>query len=139
MGNTLLRVDNIMFFVKDLKKSEIFYTKVLGMKKGWEDEQNKMIGLSFPDAKMDRETPDTEIVIHNDKTMPKVDYSFLVKSVEEFCSEFSRNGYKVKENPFDVRCGKFAVLEDLDGNRLPIVDLTKFGGNRDLIIRDTNE
>ena len=27
----------------------------------------------------------------------------------------------------DIRSGKLAVLEDLDGNKIPIVDLTKFG------------
>ncbi len=128
MKNKLLRVDNLMFYVEDLEKSEKFYAEVLGMKKGWHDEEREMIGFSFPSADMDREKPDTEIVIHQDKTLPKMDYSFLVENVVKLCAEFMALGYKVEKEPFDVRCGKFAVLKDPDGNILPIIDLTKFGG-----------
>jgi len=40
---------------------------------------------------------------------------------------YGKKGYTVTRKPFDVRCGKFAVLADPDGNELPIIDLTKFG------------
>jgi len=34
----------------------------------------------------------------------------------------------VLDGPFDIRRGKYAVLEDLDGNRVDVIDLTGFGG-----------
>ena len=38
----------------------------------------------------------------------------------------TKNASAVAQKPFDVRCGKFAVLVDPDGNELPIIDLTRF-------------
>lgn len=117
----LLKVDSIMFFVKDLGASALFYQEVLGMKRAWTDEERGMIGLTFQES-------DAEIVIHNDSTLPSVDYSFSVEDVESFCKGLRQKGYEVLSGPFEVRCGKFAVLSDLDGNRIPIIDLTLFGG-----------
>ncbi len=114
----LLKIDNIMFRVKNLKKSSGFYENVLGMKKVWTD--GNMIGFIFPKS-------DSEIVIHTDKSIPNPDFSFLVKDVEKFCKDYEKKGYKIFRKPFDVRCGKFAVLIDPDENKIPIVDLTKFG------------
>lgn len=110
-----------MFYVNDLETASDFYKNVLGLKKGWEDKENKQIGFIFDES-------DSEIVIHNDSTLPKFDYSFQVDDVEEFCKKYLEKGYKVVKDPFEVRCGKMAILEDLDANILPIIDLTKFGG-----------
>ena len=70
---------------------------------------------------------DSEIVIHSDPDLPNPSFSFLVKNAEKFCDEFQKKGYRVVKKPFEVRCGKYAVLADPDGNELPIIDLTKFG------------
>lgn len=110
-----------MFYVADLKSSSDFYEHVLGLKKVWEDEKNKQVGFMFDES-------DSEIVIHSDSTLPKFDYCFQVDNVEEFCKEYLEKGYQVTKHPFEVRCGKMAILKDLDGNILPIIDLTKFGG-----------
>lgn len=109
-----------MFFVKDLKKSEKFYEEVLGLKKVWSDEEYKMIGFKF-------EKSDSEIVIHNDSSIPNPDFSFLVENVDAFCKEYKKMGYKVIREPFEVRPGKYSVLADLDGNIINIIDLTRFG------------
>lgn len=37
------------------------------------------------------------------------------------------------QKPFDVRCGKFAVLADPDGNELPIIDQQNSVINPDMI------
>ena len=120
--NKLLKIDNIMFFVENLDASAKFYEDVLGLKRGWTDEEKGMIGFVFPDNSCG------EIVIHNDATLPRMDYSFLVENVEEFCTDFRQQGYEIQFGPIEVRCGNFAILSDLDGNRIPVIDLTKFGG-----------
>lgn len=117
----LLKIDNIMFYVKDLDRAAKFYEESLGLKRAWADSGKKMIGFVF-------EQSDSEIVIHNDDSLPNPDFSFLVENVEDFCRAYEASGGRVAKKPFEVRCGKFAVLVDLDGNKLPIIDLTKFGG-----------
>lgn len=117
----LLKIDNIMYRVKDLDASAKFYTDVLGLKQVWRDDEHQMIGFVFPAS-------DSEIVIHTLPDIPSPDFSFLVDNVEEFVREFRQRGYTVCREPFDVRPGKFAVLSDLDGNLINIIDLTKFGG-----------
>src|SRR6266478_196842 len=119
--NKLLKIDNIMYKVKDLQKSSDFYQNVLGLKKVWEDQSYKMIGFVF-------EQSDSEIVIHSDPNLPNFDYCFLVDDVISFCNEFKEKGFKLADEPFEVRPGKFAVLENIDGNKIPIIDLSKFGG-----------
>lgn len=110
-----------MYRVKDLDASAKFYAEVLGLKQGWRDDEHQMIGFVFPES-------DSEIVIHTLSDIPNPDFSFLVENVEEFVKEFRDKGYAVYKKPFDVRPGKFAVLSDLDGNLINIIDLTKFGG-----------
>lgn len=117
----LLKIDNIMHRVSDLEKSEAFYRNVLGLRKVWEDKDAKMIGLTFAQS-------DSEIVIHTNADIPEFDYSYLVDNVETFCEEYRRAGHKLVLEPIDVRPGKYAVLADPDGNKIPIIDLTKFGG-----------
>jgi catechol 2,3-dioxygenase-like lactoylglutathione lyase family enzyme len=119
--NKLLKIDNVMYRVSNLKKSEDFYTKILGLKKAWEDSVAKMIGFTF-------EHSDSEIVIHMNPNIPKGDFSYLVNDVVAFCNEVKNQGYNVLLEPIDVRPGKYAVLVDPDGNEIPIIDLTGFGG-----------
>ena len=116
----ILKIDSIMFYVKDLNKSAKFYEGIFGLVKAWEDKNYKMIGFKFQDS-------DSEIVIHNDKSIPNPDINFLVENVERFCKEFERLGYKVVKGPVEVRPGKFATVQDIDGNLINIIDLTRFG------------
>lgn len=117
----LLKIDSLMYFVGNLKIAAKFYEKVLGLKRAWKDQENRMIGFTFPEG-------DSEIVIHNDASLPNPDFSFLVEHVEEFCEEYRKKGYEIEMEPIEVRCGKYAVLLDPDANRIPIIDLTKFSG-----------
>jgi hypothetical protein len=71
---------------------------------------------------------ESEIVLHKNSTLPNPDISFQVDNVDLFCDYYLNRGYKVELEPIEVRCGKYAVLLDLDGNKIPIIDLTKFGG-----------
>ncbi|MDO8619285.1 MAG: VOC family protein [Candidatus Daviesbacteria bacterium] len=119
--NKLLKIDNIMYFVEDLDKSAAFYSEILGLTQRWRDDEHQMIGFTFDQS-------DSEVVIHSNSNLPKFDFSFLVEDVVSFCNEIKEKRYEVLEEPFDVRTGKFAVLSDPDGNKIPIIDLTKFGG-----------
>ena len=121
MGTKLLKIDNIAIFVQDLDKASKFYEDVLGLNRVWTDSERGMRGVVFPGS-------DSEVVIHNDSTLPSPDFSFLVESVENSCDEFRTQGYEVLFGPVEVRCGKLATLSDPDGNKIPIIDLTKFGG-----------
>lgn len=118
--NTLLKIDSVMFYVSDLEKAAKFYEDILGLKRVWTDKKQKMIGLIFPES-------DSEIVIHEDASMPSPFISFLVGDVQKFCNEYQKKGGTMVQRPFDVRCGKLAILTDPDGNELPIIDLTEFG------------
>ncbi len=110
-----------MYRVTDLQKSAGFYTKVLGLKQVWEDKERNMIGFIFPKS-------DAEIVIHANPDLPSFDYCYLVNDVTDACREFEAAGYTVKLQPVSARPGKYAILQDPDGNEIPIIDLTAFGG-----------
>lgn len=110
-----------MYFVKDLDKSAKFYEEALGMQRKWTDKERGMVGFTFSKS-------DSELVLHSDPKINKYDFSFLVENVEEFCREFRQKEYKIKVEPMEVRCGKYAILLDPDENIIPIIDLTKFGG-----------
>lgn len=120
-AHKLLKIDSIMYFVGDLQKGARFYQDVLGLKKVWTDESRKMIGFVF-------EQSDSEVVIHSDPTIPNNEWSFLVENVEEFVTEVKNLGYKVSFEPIEVRCGKYAIVSDPFDNKIPVIDLTKFGG-----------
>ena len=116
----LLKIDSIMFYVTDLEKAAEFYADVLGLRRVWTDEKRGMIGFVFRES-------NSEIVIHNDSSLPNPSFSFSVRNVKAFCNEYRAKGGAVVREPFEVRCGKYAVIADPDGNELPIIDLTKFG------------
>lgn len=119
--NAFLKVDCVMLRVSDLQSAVAFYETHFGMVRAWSDQQAKMVGLLFPHG-------DSELVLHSDPEIPSPDYCFLVASVDDMCAHYAGLGLLVLEGPLDVRTGRFAVLADQDGNRLPIIDLTKFGG-----------
>ncbi|MFX0210671.1 MAG: VOC family protein [Candidatus Hodarchaeota archaeon] len=121
MGNRLLKIDSIMYFTNDLEKSARFYKEILGLHHAWNDAKNRMIGLKFSES-------EAEIVLHTDTSLPNPNPSYLVENVEHFCSWYRSKGHTIDLEPIEVRCGKYAVLFDPDGNKIPIIDLSKFDG-----------
>lgn len=117
----LRKIDSVMLRVTDLDSSARFYEEVMGLRRAWTDAENRMIGFLFPGN-------DSELVIHTDPAQDSPSYSFSVEDVVDFCDRFRERGYTVLVEPFEVRCGMYAVLADPDGNRINIIDLTKFGG-----------
>ena len=117
----LRKIDSIMMRVTDLDSSARFYEEVMGLRRAWTDAENQMVGFLFPGN-------NSELVIHTNSTLSSPSYSFSVDDVVEFCERFREQGYAVLMEPFEVRCGMYAVLADPDGNRINIIDLKKFGG-----------
>ncbi len=120
-GTLLKKIDCVMYCVKDLEKAIQFYTEVFGLKIGWKDKEEEIVGLILPET-------DAEIVLHKDTTLPTPAISFHVENVEKFCRYYQKAGYNILLEPIEVRCGKYAELQDPEGNTIPIIDLTKFGG-----------
>jgi predicted enzyme related to lactoylglutathione lyase len=117
----LRKIDNVTVRVADLEASARFYEEAMGLRRAWTDPENQMIGFLFPGN-------DSELVIHMGPAQDNPSYSFSVEDVVEFCERFKGMGYTVLVEPFEVRCGMYAVLSDPDGNRINIIDLKKFGG-----------
>jgi len=115
----LKKIDAVMLRVSDLEKTVEFYVDVMGLKRGWTDTENQMIGLLFPGN-------DTELVLHCDESLPDPNVSYQVDNVLEFVEKYKRKGFKVLVEPFDIRCGKCAILEDPGGHRIEVMDITKF-------------
>jgi lactoylglutathione lyase len=120
---SLRKIDAVMLKVEDLEATADFYINVMGLKRGWTDRENRMTGLLFPDN-------DSELVLHCDNDLPDPNISYQVKEVEAFVEEYKKSGYKVLRKPFDIRCGKCAIVEDPEGNSIEIMDIIKFGEPR---------
>ena len=116
----LNKIDAVLLRVSDLESTAEFYVKVMGLKQGWTDKENQMIGLLFPGN-------DTELVLHCDESLPDPNVSDQVEDVLKFVEGYRLRGYKILVEPFDIRCGKCAILEDPEGHSIEIMDITKFG------------
>ena len=110
-----------MYRVSDVSRATDSYVSRLGVVKVWEDGERQMVGLKLQDS-------DNEIVLHTDPGLPGFDFSFLVHDVRSLCAAFARAGGQLETQPLRVRTGWYAVLRDDDGNRIPIIDLSEFGG-----------
>ena len=119
----LKKIDAVMLRVSDLEKTAEFYVDVMGLKRGWTDLENQMIGLIFPGN-------DTELVLHCEESLPDPNVSYQVEDVLKFVEEYRLRGCKILVEPFDIRCGKCAILEDPEGHSIEIMDITKFGKPR---------
>ena len=119
----LKKIDAVLQRVLDLEKTADFYIDVMGLKRGWTDNETQMIGLLFPGN-------DTELVLHCDDSRPDPNVSYQVDDVIEFVDAYKRKGFKVLVEPFDIRCGKCAILEDPVGQSIEIMDISKFGEPR---------
>ena len=116
----LRKIDSVTMRVTDLEASARFYEEAMGLRRAWTDAENQMGGFLFPGN-------DSELVIHTTPELDSPPYSFSVDDVVEFCKKYREQGYAVLTEPFEVRCGMYAVLADPDGNRINIIDLKKFG------------
>lgn len=110
----LRRVDCVMFRVEDLDTAVAFYRDVAGLTPLWRD--GDMVGLEFPDA------PGTELVLHSNPAIPKVDVNYKVADVPTAVSELIAHGCQLVAGPFPIAIGSCAVVVDPFGNPLTLVD-----------------
>ena len=112
----LRRVDCVMFRVDDVDQAVASYRDVLGLKPLWRE--GDMAGLDFP------ETPGTQIVLHNNPNIPKVDVNYKVDGLTTEVERLKAAGCRVVAGPFPIAIGNCAVILDPFGNPLTLVDMT---------------
>lgn len=123
----LKKIDCVMIRVSDVAEALNFYSDVFGLKPVWQDEHAGQAGLLFTDS-------DAGIVLHTDPDMPgQVEVHYLVDDVLTAVQKYTAQGCKVLAEPFDVRMGRCAVIQDPFGIRLCIVDKSKGEAERDLL------
>lgn len=108
------KVDCYRLFVPDLQKGLKYYKDSLGLKMIWKT--STAIGLGM-DSDM------TEIVIHNEREGQEID--LMVESVENAVKIIKSSGGNIVVEPFDIKIGKCAVVEDPWSNQYVILDSSK--------------
>ena len=113
-GGLFKKIDCHSIPVADLDAALIFYRDGLGHELIWRDDS--AAGLRLPDS-------DAELVLHIDERPIETD--LLVASVPAAIARFVEAGGKVIAQPFEIRIGLCAVIEDPWQNRLVILDASK--------------
>lgn len=108
------KVDCLQLPVPDLDAGLAFYRDRLGHELLWRTAT--AAGLRMPDT-------DTELVLQTER--PELEVNLLVTSVDEATAALTQVGGTVLEPPFDLPVGRCAVVQDLWGNRLVMLDLSK--------------
>lgn len=113
------RIACVMIRVNDVPEAVNFYSDVFGLKPVWRDEQTRQAGLLFQDS-------DAEVVLHNDPDIPgHMTVCYLVDDAITAVRRYVEQGCTVLTEPFDIRMGKCAVIQDPFGIRLCILDRSK--------------
>jgi predicted enzyme related to lactoylglutathione lyase len=114
-ADVLRKIDCVMVQVDDLEIAAEFYSRVFGLRRLWHDESS--IGMGMPET-------DAEVVLHTMNLPRERSVHYLVDDVLATVLTYQQQGCIVREPPFDVAVGKCAVLEDLFGNVLCILDMS---------------
>ena len=89
-----------------------FYRDRLGHELIWR--RGTSAGLRLPET-------DAELVLQAER--PGLHVDFLVDDADEAARRFSADGGRLAVPPFDIPIGRCAVVEDLWGNRLVLLDM----------------
>ena len=114
MSSIFNYVDCIRMFVPDLTKGYDYYHVKLGLKLVWKTKNG--MGFLLNDGI-------TELVIQNEVKYQETDLK--VDSVINACEKIKEAGGTIVKEPFDIKIGKCAVVEDPWGNTMVILDSTK--------------
>lgn len=109
----LQRVDSLQLRVQDLDEALAFYRDRLGHELIWRSDS--AVALRMADSR-------TELVLQD--TRP-AEIDLLVRSADEAASAFAEAGGTIVAEPFDIRVGRAAVVDDPWGNRFVLLDLSK--------------
>lgn len=93
----------------------MFYQDALGHELRWRNDEIGQAGLALADS-------DTELVLSTEQ-----DYApnWLVESADDAARAFMSAGGTILTEPFDIPVGRVAVVADLFGNVLVLLDLSK--------------
>jgi predicted enzyme related to lactoylglutathione lyase len=108
------KIDCVQIPVPNLEDGLTFYCNLLGHELVWRTAT--AAGLRMPDT-------DAELVLQIER--PELEVNLVVASVEEAMMVISQAGGTILEPPFDIQIGRCAVVQDLWGNRLVLLDFTK--------------
>ena len=102
--NRWLKIDSIMFFVRDLDASAKFYERVLEIRRVWTDKKREMIGLIFLKANLKLLSTMTQrfrtrILASWWKTLKISAWSFANRAIK-FCTNHLR--YDAVSLPFSL-------------------------------------
>ena len=111
----LLAVDAVTVPVPDLDSGLAFYQEQLGHRLLWRNDDVGQAGLALP-------VQETELVL---TTSAPYAPTWLVESVDSALAAIVKAGGQLKSGPSDVPVGRLAVVEDLFGNQLVLLDTSK--------------
>lgn len=104
-------VDCVQIPVPDLDAGLAFYREALGRPLAWRSET--AAGLRMAESA-------TELVIQTER--PELETNLSVASAEAAAHQFVQAGGALVVAPFDISIGRCAVVQDLWGNRLVVLD-----------------
>jgi predicted enzyme related to lactoylglutathione lyase len=108
------KIDCIRLFAPDLESGLHFYRDQLGHELIWRTEH--AAGLRMPET-------DAEIVLQTDDQRQETDIT--VESADEAAKRIAAAGGKIIVQAFDIQIGRCVVVEDLFGNPLVLLDISK--------------
>ena len=108
------KFDCLQIPVPSLDEGLALYRDKLGHDLIWRDET--AAGLRMPGT-------DAEIVLQTERR--DLEVNLLVASADEAALRFVEAGSKVLTPPFDIKIGRCVVVQDLWGNRLVLLDMSK--------------
>lgn len=108
------KIDCLSLPVSDLDEALAFYSDHLGHELIWRTDT--AAGLRLPDS-------NAELVLHTDDRPMETDIA--VESVPRAVERFTAAGGTVLAGPFDIQIGLCAVVADLWGNVLVLLDTSK--------------
>lgn len=102
--------------VKDLKAAVAYYRDVLGYEEAWREGEHTA-ALKLPGT-------DVQLMIEDEDEGLPAGGMFVVDSVDEF---YENNKDKVDfvKDPCDIPPGRYAIFQDISGNPVRILDLSK--------------
>lgn len=108
------KIDCLRLYVPDLMEGIKYYHEKLGLPIKWRTDTS--VGFLLDDKS-------GELVIQNEHNWSETDIK--VDSVFEVIETIKKSGGTIKQQPFDIKIGKCAVVEDPWGNEMVLLDSTK--------------
>lgn len=102
--------------VKDLKEAVTYYRDVLGYEEAWREGEHTA-ALRLPGT-------DVQLMIEDDDEGLSAGGMFVVDSVDAFYED-NKGTVDFIKDPYDIPPGRYAIFQDISGNPIRILDLTR--------------